>query len=560
MAAQYIQDKNDGRNVTLLSATPFTNKPLEYYSILSLIANKRLEESGYFNVNTFFETFMEADNDMEIDAKGDVKFKANVRRFKNNSLFQQLLSEFIDIKGEEDNLELIRPNKVNKEYKIEQNDLTKEQYDLLNENFSETEKGVILTHILNGRKIAISPYLSPYYDGENPTTKEFVENSPKLKQMMDLIRQNKKDISESGQIIYSELAVAEFPKLKEYLIHEVGYKPEEFGIITGATSKPNRLKIQDDFNSGKIKVVIGSEAIQEGMNLQENTTDIYMLSLPYNFTSLRQVEGRAWRQGNKNENVRINFMLTNDSIDVFMLQKLQSKQARYLEAMKKGADVLDISDISTQELKTAIITNPEIRANIEIELLKKRLESEKNKHLADSAFVLRKHEDFLKVKEEVTKAEHSYNRILGYSKEETDNGEYWKNQLPYHQKSIDLTKEMVEEKIKELSAKGVNVAEIEKQTKATEDNIAELDKKLENLSEIRHQLVIQYKIAKEAQLKANENKDYIKERETENNTLFKVQNSGILQQKVDLQMSNSSPLNQKENRFEEQSVSFFRKR
>ena len=61
--------KNDGRNVTLLSATPFTNKPLEYYSILSLIANKRLEESGYFNVNTFFETFMEADNDMEIDAK-----------------------------------------------------------------------------------------------------------------------------------------------------------------------------------------------------------------------------------------------------------------------------------------------------------------------------------------------------------------------------------------------------------------------------------------------------------------------------------------------------------
>lgn len=67
---------------------------------------------------------------------------------------------------------------------------------------------------------------------------------------------------------------------------------------------------------GKIKIIIGSEAIQEGMNLQENTTDIYMLTLPYNFTSLRQVEGRARRQGNKYENVRINFMLTNDSIEV----------------------------------------------------------------------------------------------------------------------------------------------------------------------------------------------------------------------------------------------------
>ncbi|WP_228458164.1 helicase C-terminal domain-containing protein [Chryseobacterium schmidteae] len=70
-----------------------------------------------------------------------------------------------------------------------------------------------------------------------------------------------------GQIIYSELAVSEFPKIKDYLITEVGYKPEEIGVITGATSKPNRLKIQDDFNSGKVKIILGSEGIQEGMNL-----------------------------------------------------------------------------------------------------------------------------------------------------------------------------------------------------------------------------------------------------------------------------------------------------
>ena len=532
MAAQYIQEKNDGRNVTLLSATPFTNKPLEYYSILSLIANKRLEESGYFNVNTFFETFMEADNDMEIDAKGDVKFKANVRRFKNNSLFQQLLSEFIDIKGEEDNPELKRPNKINKEYKIEQNDLTKEQYELLNESFNETQKGAILTHILNARLIGISPYLSPYYDGKFPSVKEFIENSPKLKQTMDLIQQNKKDIPESGQIIYSELAVAEFPKLKEYLIQEIGYKPEEIGIITGATNKNQRIVIQNDFNIGKIKVVIGSEAIQEGMNLQENTTDVYMLSLPYNFTSLRQVEGRAWRQGNKNENVRINFMLTNDSIDVFMLQKLQSKQARYLEAMKKGADVLDVSDISTQELKTAIITNPETRANIEIELMKKRIESEKNKHLADIAFVLRKHQDFLKVQEEVTKAQNNYNRILGYSKEEGDNAEYWKNQLPFYQKSINLAKEKIQEEVEHLLQKGVNVTEIENKKLITENKIEELDKKLEELPNLREKLVSKYLEEKEMQLKVNEGRDYLGERSVENSLLFSVMKQQEIEKEI----------------------------
>ena len=499
-------------------------------------------------MNTFFETFMEADNDMEIDAKGDVKFKANVRRFKNNSLFQQLLSEFIDIKGEEDNPELVRPNRINKEYKIEQNDLTSEQYEMLNENFSETQKGAILTHILNARLIAISPYLSPYYDGEEPSLDEFIVDSPKLKQTMDLIRQNKKDIPDSGQIIYSELAVSEFPKLKEYLVREVGYKPEEVGVITGATSKPNRLKIQDDFNYGKIKVIIGSEAIQEGMNLQENTTDIYMLSLPYNFTSLRQVEGRAWRQGNKNENVRINFMLTNDSIDVFMLQKLQSKQARYLEAMKKGADVLDISDISTQELKTAIITNPETRANIEIELLKKRIETEKNKFLADSAFVLRKYESFIKIQEEVTKAQHNYNRILGYSKEEGDNAEYWKNQLPFYQKTIDLTREKVQEEIDLLSQKGVNVTEIEQQTKITGDKIAELDKRLEDLVNVREELVEKYREEKGIQLKVDANYDYLSERKVENSVLF----DAVVEQKFEKEINKID--------IENEQKSFYRRR
>ncbi len=535
MAAQYIQQKHDGRNISLLSATPFTNKPLEYYSILSLIANKRLEESGYFNVNTFFDTFMEADSDMEIDAKGDVKFKTNVRRFKNNTLFQKLLSEFIDIKGEDDNPELIRPNKINKEYKIEQNDLTREQYDCLNDSFSETEKGAILTHILNARLIAISPYLSPFYEDTPPAVKEFIENSPKLIETMNLIRQNNKDLPGSGQIIYSELAVAEFPKLKEYLVQEIGYKPEEIGIITGATPKKQRLSIQDNFNQGNIKIVIGSEAIQEGMNLQEKTSDIYILSLPYNFTSLRQVEGRAWRQGNENENVRINFMLTNDSIDVFMLQKLQAKQARYAEAMKKGVDVLDISDIDTQELKTAIITDPETRANIEIEVLKKKIESNINRLHSDKAFVLRKFEDFTNLKKSLIYAEDMYRKVTMWAEEEKD-GEKWKSKLPDYQNAIDLAKDKIEKASEAMAVKGVNVAEIEMKIKLTDDKVLELDQKLENLPDLRAELVGVYRLEKEERLKQYANVDYMSERAQDNRKLFKIAQSDSQYEKIDTEI------------------------
>jgi len=67
--------------------------------------------------------------------------------------------------------------------------------------------------------------------------------------------------------------------LKEYLVTEVGPK-DEIDIIAGATNKNQRIAIQNDFNKGKIKVIIGSEAIQGGMNLQEKTSDLYLLSLP----------------------------------------------------------------------------------------------------------------------------------------------------------------------------------------------------------------------------------------------------------------------------------------
>ena len=213
-------------------------------------------------------------------------------------------------------------------------------------------------------------------------------------------------------------------------------------------------------------------------------------------------------------------MLTNDSIDVFMLQKLQAKQARYLEAMKKGADVIDISDIDTQELKTSIITNPETRANIEVEILKKKIESEKSRFLADNAFVSRKYEEYIKEKEKVTQAELSYKRIEGYANENDEKAGYWKDQLPYHQNKIELAQLELEKVAQKLTEKGVNVINIEKQTEITEAKIEELDLQIESLQELKKELIAQYRLEKQESLKIAENRDYVKERETENFELF----------------------------------------
>ena len=391
-------------------------------------------------------------------------------------------------------------------------------YNTLDLLLDDTKDGAILTHILNARKIAISPYLYEEYNGKKPTTKEFVENSPKIKLTMDLIRQNKADDPRAGQIIYSELGVSEFPRLKEYLINEIGYKADEVGIITGATSKNQRLDMQEKFNAGKIKIIIGSEAIQEGMNLQEKTSDMYLLTVPYNFTSVLQTVGRAWRQGNQWENVRINYMLTNDSIDVFMLQTLQNKQSRYMEAMRNGANIIDVSDIDTQELKTAIITNPETRANIEIELLKKRYENEKTKHAADLGFISRKFEDYTKVYDEYLKEKKSYEDMQKWAEKD----DYWKERLPFRAQEVEKAQRSIEQVIEKLAKKGVNIADFQHQQEIAEKKIAALDKTIkEELPIIRERLVSQYKQEKQERLSAPQI-DFVQERAEENKTFFKL--------------------------------------
>ena len=74
-----------------------------------------------------------------------------------------------------------------------------------------------------------------------------------------------------------------------------------------------------------------------------------------------------------------------------------------------------------------------------------------------------------------------------------------------------------------MAAKGVNVADIDKQTKTTNEKIAELDKKLQELPEVREALVVKFKMEKEELLKAKADKDFVKERGTENMQLFNTE-------------------------------------
>jgi|GEM_PF-668477 len=422
MISQYILRNNNMRNVLLLTATPFTNSPLEIYSILALIGYQQMEKWGIKNIKEFFDTFIKTSMELVINAKLKPERKEIVLGFNNLVALQQLIFKFITYKTGED-AKIQRPRKIvlpmfNKmegeklvplpaEQQISTNlPMTARQKEYMNDvelyvrgktsltNFcvntkgmedaeddDELDTGEVLdekklsedeeegTRILRGmsfaRQLALSPYLYACNPDKHPTAEQYIETSPKLNYIMQCIRSVKRFHEErheevSGQVIYMNAGVHFFPLIKEYLVTKVGFRDEEVGIIRSGMSAAKKEGIKERFLAGGVKVIIGSATIKEGINLQNRATVLYNAWLDWNPTDVKQLEGRIWRFGNMYANVRIVNPLMEDSIDTFIFQKLEEKTSRINEIWYRSGktNALSLEEFNPSELKMGLVTDP----------------------------------------------------------------------------------------------------------------------------------------------------------------------------------------------------------
>jgi superfamily II DNA/RNA helicase len=216
--------------------------------------------------------------------------------------------------------------------------------------------------------------LSPFIlNGTPEDYKEFVEESPKIQYVMECIRsvkiwheQHQENVS--GQVIYMNRGKQFFPLIKEYLENEVGYqrgvmydktKVDEVEIISSEINDTRKETIKEAFLDGVVKIIIGTATIREGIDLQKRGTVIYNCYPEWNPTDIRQLEGRIWRQGNQFSYVRIVMPLIQDSMDVFVFQKLEEKTSRINDIWFRGdrGNVLDLESLDPEEIKLALITD-----------------------------------------------------------------------------------------------------------------------------------------------------------------------------------------------------------
>ncbi|MDD5688516.1 MAG: JAB domain-containing protein [Elusimicrobia bacterium] len=517
LATQYILNKYNNRGVFLLTATPFTNSPMEYYSMLSLLAKKRMEESGLKNVNVFMTAFMDMKTSFVIKADRTLQQEDIIERFKNARQLRRLINEYYDFKtGEE--LGIIRPEKARKPVVIRPTELQSKYMLQAEELFDDKDAGGPIVAITELQNITLSPFLSRYCEKPPESYKEFIEASPKIHFVIEAIKQVKKDKQNTGQIIYMPRGVEYHTLVKEYLIKEVGYKPEEVEIISGIHNNSDNAidDIRDRFNAGQIKVLIGSDTIKEGIDLQENTTDLYTLHLPWNPLDLEQMEGRLWRYGNKWANVRSTFPLIENSVDPFIFQKLETKLKRIQNVRTDNTNESDVSELDFSELKLDLITDPARRFAAEKTLL---LNEENNKLLIARSEIAFLENITEKVDTILEKIEREKEYIEHYKNYRTSDAEYLKSQIKYRENKIERYEETLKTHKEKL--KGIDKKDVAHKIVKLKAELQEPEKKIESIEkEYERKIKNAKKEQVEAKIIPNDFTNEIRKIEEENKTFF----------------------------------------
>lgn len=486
---RYIQNYNSFGNTLLLSATPFTNSPLQVFTMCSFLNYDILFDMQIGVIKDFFDLFAKIEYAEDFRTDLTIVKRNKFIGWSNAIALQKLVYRYFDKSTrEQEDKAVVRPQKISlplkrmlingKTYELAKENFVSttikmselqltlwrkiQQYaegtlpyeQLCNEETSNTtslgkyvppktkkeeddkdstDGGEIditdptdladgteegkkshagvrrLQCLMWGRQLALNPYLFKCSGfKEEPTGKEYVEASPKLLYAMNCIASVKEYHANSttspymsGQIIYMNFGIDAFPLLRDYLVDEVGFKLDEIGIIAGSGNYIGKKKYENkqdvadafigrilDAEKGtytrlseekRVKVLIGSESIKEGINLQEYSSVLYNCFLDFNPTDRIQLEGRLWRQGNKFANVRIVTPLMADCIDVFMFQKLEDKTERINQIWTRNGQIneLDTTSFDPAELKYELLTDPSKIAMLEIENKKERLEEKK---------------------------------------------------------------------------------------------------------------------------------------------------------------------------------------
>ncbi len=406
--SKYVSQHNNGNNVILLTGTPTPNKPLELYTLLQHLDENILKEYGIDSSSDFVDTFYDIENFETTDTTGKIVKREGLSSMKNLDWLSKILDRFVDYKGFEDMPDLPRPKQIDIQHYLKLSKAGETIFsDVQSRILRAIEDGKLvksgqelpqnveipLVAMGAGRSASIDLRL---YDvgskGKSTLDPELLSNiiandvatteNNKILKTVELITEQYKENSNSGQIVFLDRITVKDGDSVQSTHREIRAKILESGlfdesevvIVNGAewtnpttgetlpktlklnakgekntsSIKPDMLnKIMDEYNAGKIKVIIGNTSkLGVGVDLNKKTTDIYQLDIPFRPDEIEQRSNRGVRQGNENAEVRVH--------QFFQLGTFDKRSYDIVLAKRGFNDIYGFSDNSDVEFEDGV--------------------------------------------------------------------------------------------------------------------------------------------------------------------------------------------------------------
>ena len=388
---QYIaKNFQNGAWTFSLSATPFTNQPVEIYNILALHAYNRLVEKDITNIDKFFDLFAKLKVEYLADKR---KYWEVMRWFNNLPELQRLIGEYMLYHW--DSPDLVRPDLRIKEVKLDPSPLQKQIQKSLESEYKELkwiEKKVrgmaILTDI---QQNSLSPYLTQYATRRwifPESREEFINNSPKLKFVLEYTKALRENGMDDWIFTYMSRWVEFHPMLKEAIeqytknlkvatkVWIISWDEASKTVTIDWERVPKKILTAKEFREWIINFLIWWEQTAEWINLQDKGYSTIITVLWWNPTEIIQVMWRIRRQWNLKDHVQVIIPLIKNWWDITKMQKFYEKQSRIDELWSFRGRGLELEWISPDEERFALMTDPELKTQIYIDIEDSKLQKE----------------------------------------------------------------------------------------------------------------------------------------------------------------------------------------
>ena len=404
---RYLQKLNGGRGIVFATATPVMNSMSEMYIMQKYLQPDLLDQLGLSTFDAWAKQFGEVVNGVEIKPSGQgYRVKQSFSRFKNMSELQLLFRNFADVltdipglkipkmKGGKVNVVVCDPGQFQQDYMKELEQRA--------DNIKNVDPSIdnMLKITSDGRKISytqrmIDPSL-PYEEGckifrcaDNVLRVYGESKAIKGTQIifcdMATPKGKSKATAETEELETDMESAKLYDDIKARLM-KGGIPAKEIAFIHEADTDAKKKKLFADVNEGKVRVLIGSTGkMGVGMNAQKRIVAIHHLDAPWRPGDVEQRNGRAYRQGNINDEVENFTYVTEGSFDARLWDILERKQNFINQVMNGenvGRETEDTGEVtlSAAEVKALASGSPLIMEQVQLDTDIKKLESLQRAH------------------------------------------------------------------------------------------------------------------------------------------------------------------------------------